>query len=281
MSQQLRQLKSRVRSIEGTWKVTRAMEMVSMAKFKGLETPLAMGRAYFKKVSSFFENVASLESSLNSPLMRKKEGPHGFCVIGTDAGLCGIYNERVIRAADRYIKGQKVQPRLYVYGRKTAAHFRREGLTVDYAAPVIHGRLTGNFHEPFLNAIVQDFLQGKIATITILYMQFVNALHCDPIFDAFLPIKKPVSKNNNFIVEFGKQGILADLLPWYLSNRFRLILLEALTSEYSSRMVAMKAAKDNAKELMGDLILHMNKVRQTAITKEVIEIISSVEALKG
>ena len=282
MSQQLRHLKTRIRSIEGTWKVTRAMEMVSMSKFKAIESPLHMGRAYFDKVKSLFESVASMETTDNSLFMVKRTGPVGLVVITADTGLCGIYNEHLLRMAESFIKKQNGREvKIYVYGRKGASFFRKHGLPVEQAFPAFHGKLTGNFHEKVLGPVLEAFVQKKVAEVHVAYTRFYNAMRHDAVIERFLHIERPAEKNSNFILEFGRDGILAELLPLYLSSRFRLMMLESLTSEHSARMVAMRSAKDNAKELMGDLILLRNKVRQAAITKEVIEIISSVEALKG
>lgn len=282
MSQQLRHLKGRIRSIEGTWKVTRAMEMVSMSKFKAFESPLRMGRAYFERVRMFFESVASVETSGNSPFMTKREGPAGLVVLSGDTGLCGIYNEHLMRSAEAFVRKQEGRPvKIYVYGRKGASYLRKRGIQVERVFPGFHGKLSGNFHETFLNVILEDFLQKKIADVHVAYTLFHNAMKHEPVVEKFLNVDKPVGKGTNFILEFGREGILTELMPLYLSSRFRLMMLESFTSEQSARMVAMKSAKDNAKELMGDLILLRNKVRQAAITKEVIEIISSVEALKG
>jgi len=190
----------------------------------------------------------------------------------------------LLRLAAQFARQQKEsgrEIRLYVYGRKGASYLRKRGFQIERAFTAFHGKLTGNFHEKVLEDVAGDFLQQKISEVHIAHTVFHNAMKHEPLVQQFLPVEKPVEKSSNFILEFGKEGILAELLPLYLSSRFRLMMLESLTSEHSARMVAMKSAKDNAKELMGDLILLRNKVRQTAITKEVIEIISSVEALKG
>ena len=282
MSQQLRQLKNRIRSIEGTWKVTRAMEMVSMSKFKGLESPLRMGRAYFEKVSSLLAGVAGVESGVTSPFLLKRDGPIALCVISADTGLCGVYNYQLLRAAERFMEehaGREIK--LYVYGRKGNSYFRKKGVVPERFFAGKHGRISGDFHQDIYDVLTGDFLSGKVAQVFVAHTIFKNAMKYQPVVRKFLEVELPSVKSTDFIVEFGREGIVAELMPLYLSSRFRLMMLESLTSEHSARMVAMKSSKDNAKELMGDLILLRNKVRQAAITKEVIEIISSVEALKG
>jgi F-type H+-transporting ATPase subunit gamma len=282
MSQQLRQLKSRIKSVEGTWKVTRAMEMVSMAKFKAIESPLKMSRAYFKKVTSFFSNVASVETTVTSPFMTRHKGPLGLFVISADTGLCGVYNYQVMRATERFIEANKGQDiKLYVYGRKGAGHFRKRGIPVEHIFPGMHGRMKADFHQSVLDLLTADFLSHKISEFHVAHTVFINPMKSNAIVEKFLHVDRPELKDTNFILEFTHEGILSELMPLYLSSKLRLMMLESLTAEHASRMVAMKSSKNNAKELMGDLILLRNKVRQAAITKEVIEIISSVEALKG
>lgn len=282
MSQQLRQLKSRIRSVEGTWKVTRAMEMVSMSKFKAMEPPLRRGRLYFDKMTSMFANVAGVETTTRDPFMVKRSGPLGLLVVSADTGLCGVYNYQLIRSAEKFMEqhpGREIK--LYVYGRKGAGHFRKKGLTIEQVFPGVHGKLTGNFHQNILDVLLKDFLERKVAEVHVAYTVFLNPMKQHPKVVKFLNVDRPQVNNTNFILESNRDGILAELMPLYLSSWFRLMFLESLTSEHASRMVAMKSSKDNAKELMGDLVLLRNKVRQAAITKEVIEIISSVEALKG
>ena len=282
MSQQLRQLKSRIRSVEGTWKVTRAMEMVSMSKFKSLDAPLKRGRSYFDKISSIFANVAGVETMTKNPFMVKRDGPLALFVVSADTGLCGVYNYQVMRTVERFIEknpGRAI--RLYVYGRKGSGHFRKKGMDIAHSFPGAHGRLTGNFHQKMFDTLVSDFLERKVAEVHVAYSVFENPMKHHPKVVKFLHVDLPPANNMNFILESNRDGMLTELLPLYLSSWFRLMLLESFICEHSARMVAMKSSKDNAKELMGDLVLLRNKVRQAVITREVIEIISSVEALKG
>jgi F-type H+-transporting ATPase subunit gamma len=283
MSQQLRQLKTRIRSIEGTWKVTRAMEMVSTAKFRSVEKPLDMGRKYFNKVQALFATLAGMEGDLKGPYFTADAAePLALLVVTTDAGLCGSYNNQILRLAEEFFNAHRSRGvKLFVYGRKGLAFFKKKGIAVEQYYPAFHGRLVGNFYDPILNGLLKSYDEGRIGEVHIAYSHFVNAMKRTPVIEKFLPIEKPRVENRNFIKEFGREGVLAEIVPMYLSSRLRLMLLEALSSEHSARMVAMRSAKDNAKELVGDLILLRNKMRQAMITREVIEIISSAEALKG
>jgi F-type H+-transporting ATPase subunit gamma len=284
MSQQLRQLKNRIRSVDSTWKVTRAMEMVSMSKFKASTGPLDMGRKYFERVQSLLAHLFASQTDTEDRFLRSSngEGPLGLLVITTDAGLCGSYNQRLMDLVEEFISAHPGrQIKLYVYGRKGQAHFKKNGFSVAKSFPAVHGRPVGNFHAAILDALIGDFSEGLVDEVHVLYTVFHNAMRHEPFLQRFLPIAPPQVKQRDVIMESGSQGILTEIVPMYLSSHLRLMLLDSLTSEHSARMVAMKSAKDNAKELREDLVLLRNKMRQAMITREVIEIISSAEALKG
>jgi len=284
MSQQLRQLKGRIRSIEGTWKVTRAMEMVAMSKYKSLETPLEMTRTYFSQLESItFNLIRAHEEAVAHPFLRKVSGGRiGLLVVTSEAGLCGIYNDHLLKVSDEFIAANKGRDvRIYAFGRKAVSHYRKRGMPASHVFAGFHGRLKSDFHTNIYRRLEEDFLKGEVSEIHIAYTVFPNAMKRHPKVGKLLSIEVPPAKDSNFTIESGQKGIVADVVPMYASNKLRLMMLESFTSEHSARMVAMKAAKDNARELMGDLILLRNKLRQTVITREIIEIISSAEALKG
>ncbi|MBF0485221.1 MAG: ATP synthase F1 subunit gamma [Candidatus Omnitrophica bacterium] len=287
MSQQLRQLKSRIRSVEGTWKVTRAMEMVAMSKYKTIEGPLVMARAYFEKLASITYNILSAqEEPLSHPFLSSKNdanGPVGLFIISSDTGLCGAYSDHLLKASDRFILENKARGvKVFAFGRKAANHCKKRGIVPARVFPGIHGKLRSDFYLPVYEQLSQAFLKGEIKELYVAYTIFENAMKHHPVVQKLITIDIPPDvKSSGCIVESGPRGIGADIIPMFVTNRLRLMFFEAFTSEHSARMVAMKSAKDNAKELMGDLILLRNKIRQATITREVIEIISSAEALKG
>jgi F-type H+-transporting ATPase subunit gamma len=170
---------------------------------------------------------------------------------------------------------------LFIFGRKAASYYRKRGRNIVKIFPVFHGRLKADFYQTAYNGLTDAFFKGDVSEVYVAYARFVNAMKNEPKVEKLLSVDVPPSEGETAIVESGSRGIMSDILPMYVSNRLRLMFLESLTSEYSSRMVAMKGAKENAKDLIGDLTLLRNKIRQAAITKEVIEIISSSEALKG
>jgi len=260
------------------------MEMVSMSKFKSLETPLNMTRQYFQKLESIaFNLIRANQESASHPFLKKTTGGRiGLLVVSAEAGLCGVYNGNILRTADKFIEENKGRDlKVYIFGRKAVTYYKRRRIPVAEVFPGFHGRLKSDFHTPIYRFLEKEFLKEGISEIHVAHTVFQNAMKYHSMTKKLLGIEVPPGGETNFIIETGQKGIIADVVPMYASNRLRLMLLESFTSEHAARMVAMKAAKDNAKELMGDLILLRNKIRQAVITKEIIEIISSAEALKG
>ncbi|NLE65551.1 MAG: ATP synthase F1 subunit gamma [Elusimicrobia bacterium] len=281
MSQQLRQLRGRIRSIEGTWKVTRAMEMVSMAKYKAMEEPLLRMRTYAGKLRSILSRLLTARGAGGHPFFSSRPGPRGLCVITSDTGLCGGYMGDIISRAEGVMSGAETPVRLYVYGRKGQSYWKKEGVPMAGAFPGLHGRVSGNFHLPILSAIRQDYEKGLVGGVDVVHTLFHNAMTREIVVAPLLPVQVDPAGGDDVIIEDDGEDIFSAVLEMYLSSQFRLMMMESLVSEYSARMVAMKTSKDNAKELIGDLVLYRNKMRQAIITREVIEIISSAEALKG
>lgn len=291
MSQQLRQIKTRIRSIEGSWKITRAMEMVSMAKYKMMDQPLTMTRAYFQKLESMtFNLIGSVyaRKPLNHPFLSMgtcvdQTVPIGLVVMTAETGLCGIYNDRVLKAADKFIKEnghRKIH--LYLMGRKAVNHYKKQDLPIIKVFPAFHGKLKNDFHSIVYAMLTKDYIKNAISQVYVVYTQFFNAMRQEVNTVCLMPFDVPLKeRQKDILLELDEENGINTIIDFYISNRLRLMIMESLISEYSSRMVAMKAAKDNAKELSEELTLMRNKLRQATITREVIEIISSSEALKG
>ena len=144
--------------------------------------------------------------------------------------------------------------KLYLYGRKSQSYYRKKGLAIERSYPAVHGRVAGNFHERILMDLIEGYKNEELDEVYVAYTVFVNAMHHRPVIQKLLPIECPTVEPQDFITEYGEEGILQAIIPMYLSSYFRLMI---------------------------DLILLRNKLRQAMITKEVIEIISSAEALKG
>ena len=302
MSESLKHIKNRIRSIESIKKITRAMEMVSLAKLRPAQNKLESGRRYLEKIRRLLSYTLAKASCADNPFVAAAQfagrpqgaAPTGrkiaLCVISSDTGLCGTYNNNLFRKAEEFIKGNpsvvaaQCAVRLAVIGRKGFNYFRRKGyeLTLVYHEP--RGNYTGVMLEKILSDLKHMFLSEGISRIFLAYTRFESSSRQKPVIEEFLPLSvveaQCASTTEEYLIEPDARTVLDELVPVYIANKMRTAILEAKTSEHASRVISMAKATDNAKELLEDLILLRNKVRQSGITKEILEIISSAEALK-
>jgi F-type H+-transporting ATPase subunit gamma len=245
-----------------------------------------MARSYFERLASVtFNLIASSDEPMASPFLvpDRKGGTVGLLVISSDTGLSGSYSDRLLKTADLFMRDNPGRDiRIFAFGRKAANFYKKHGRPVFLAFPGIHGKLRQDFYVPVYEKLMEAFLKKEIAELHVAYTVFINPMKHHPVVEKLMTVDVPPDlKPSNIIVESGDRGIGSDILPMFIAHKLRLMFLESFASEHSARMVSMKSAKDNARELMGELILLRNKLRQATITREVIEIISSSEALKG
>lgn len=285
MLQSLKAIKNRIRSIENTRKVTAAMQMISATKLSRLDSRLVQNRPFARKIESILGDLLQgRPANLNPFLEPRLSGDRiVLCVITADNGLCGVYNNNVIRQAEVFINRygwDKVK--LVIVGKKGWSYFKnyRENIIHSYLG--LSGRYSDKICSELLNNLTNLFLSKQADEIYFVYTRFKNALSNQAVVEKFLNINiKPAVSKKDYIIEPNISRVLEKLIPEYLSARVRLALLESFTSEHASRLVAMRTATENAKELLNSLVLLRNKVRQASITREIIEIVSAAEALKG
>ena len=284
----LRQIKRRIRSVESTKKITRAMQMVSTAKFKRSEDVLYAGRPYYLKLDSILQRlIMSLEpGELRAhPLLeeRAKKKNLAVCVITSDSGLCSVYNNNIIRVAEDFIAQHgKEKIKLVAIGRKGFAYFAKRGVKIAKSYIGLHGRYSPEIADEIADGLVGMFLNGEADEVYIAHTHFGAAMRYHTRVRKFLNIV-PAAKEGEieFIAEPSIEKILKDLISRYISVKTRMILLDAFTSEHSARMMAMQTATDNAVELIDSLTMLRNKARQASITGEVLQVATAAEALKG
>ncbi len=283
MSESLKHIKSRIRSIESIKKITRAMEMVSLAKLRPAQNKLESGRRYLEKIRQLLSSTLAKAPGADNPFLVSSESGKkiALCVISSDTGLCGTYNNNLFRKAEEFIRensGSKVS--LAVIGRKGFNYFRRRG----YELPLAYHEPRGNYTGAMLEKIVSDlshlFLSSGASRIYLAYTRFESSSRQKPVIEKFLNIDISADPDAQYLIEPDALTVLNELIPVYIVNKMRTAILEAKASEHASRVISMAKATDNAKELLEDLILLRNKVRQAGITKEILEIIASAEALK-
>jgi len=287
-----RDIRRRIKSVKNTAQITKAMQMVASSKMRRAQLAALAGRPYAKLMNTMLADVSGGANDFTHPLMEKR-GDKKRCVIlvSTDKGLCGALNSNLTREALKYDKDTTV----FVCAGKKGAQFvarNKRNLAAEFTY-----KDTPLFAEArAISKFVQElFTKGEVDSVEVLYTNFVSTLVQKPETQAILPVGElrgvqagvggaetsvALEKSDiEFQFEPGADAVLSALLPHYLNFQIYQVLLEAKASEQSSRMVAMKNATDNAKQLIKDLTLEYNKLRQANITKELLEITTAQMAL--
>lgn len=284
MTQSLRQIKSRIRSIENTEKLTSAMEMISLAKLRPLQNHLAVSAEHYLKTERILQNLLRGDDEASHPLLNKRKNKQKItlCLITSDAGLCGSYNHRIIHLAEEFIQQNNgYEINLVIVGKKGFSYFKRAKLDIRDAYLDEHSHFSHRFSQRLSQNLINKFLNKEADEVYIAYTFFESASRHTPAIEKILNIELVKGKKNDYLLEPDLGGILEDFLPFYILSKIRTVLLNSFCAENSSRVMAMGEATDNAKELLDNLILLRNKVRQANITRELIEVIASSDALKG
>ncbi len=282
MIQTLRQIKGRIKSIETTRKITRAMEMVSASKLKRIQSILESSKPYFDEISSLWSSLSLTRQDHILLRAHAANLPKTLCVVTSDTGLCSSYNQRLLQGTEQFIRKEGSQPiQLYVIGRKGFNYFRSRNIPIAHSFLGLQGRLTDEIIDDIFQKMTENFISGKTGEVQFAYTRFKSVLRYAPTVEKFLPVSVNPVNTKKYVFEPPLKNILNKLIPVYLKAKIRYGLLHSFTSEQSARMIAMRAATENARELLDQFILMRNKARQSAITKEIIEIVSAAEALRG
>jgi len=278
-------LRRRIRSIQGTTKIVRAMEMVATAKMRRTQQRALAGRPYTEKIRQVIADLA-IEPRIKGkilPLLQKREVKKIAIVhIGTDRGLCGGLNTNLNRLVAEFILQQKVPVAMITVGRKARAFARIAKLDVRAEFAGISDRATMLETMPISRVLMDDYSRGEADLIYLAYPRFVSTMLQRPTIEALLPIepaKLPSGQVAEYIYEPDPFSVLNELLPRFVEMEVYHAILELIASEQSARMVAMRNAGDNAEDLIKDLSLSLNKARQEMITKEICDISGGAEAL--
>lgn len=289
MSQNLRQIKSRINSTENTKKIMRAMEMVSVSKLRRIENSLKFSQNYFLKLDQLFHRLSRKKENHEHPIFKRNSNAQRVvaCVFTSDTGLCGAYNNRILDLTRKFNEqlpsGQTLQ--FIAIGKKGFKSFRQKEHSVLKSYLDLYGRFSRELAEGISSDLYNIFTSGSDVRVVLIYTRYKSAVRLEPVVEELIDLNNSSghSKESSieYILEPNALRIWEDLLPEYVRAKIHRAMLEAFMSEHSARIVAMKQATDNAKELLETLTLLRNRLRQYSITKEVIEIISSSEALKG
>ncbi|MFN0088703.1 MAG: F0F1 ATP synthase subunit gamma [Acidimicrobiales bacterium] len=288
-----RTLRRRIRSVQSTKKITHAMELIAASRVIRAQQRAQAARPYAAHITGVIEDLAARGASVDHPLLKEAERVEAvaFVVITSDRGLAGAYNSSVIRAAERELMAARTEGRDYrlvLIGRKARDYFTFRNYRIDHAYIGMSDRPTYEQAREVADAVAALFTDGHVQRVVLCYTEFVSLGSQKVAVRNFLPLQSTATiaaageaeAMAAFEFEPSPEGVLSDLLPRYVEARLFSAMLESSASEHASRQRAMKAATDNADDLMTRLTRRMNRARQDAITTEIMEIIGGAEGLK-
>ncbi|CAN5743461.1 F0F1 ATP synthase subunit gamma [soil metagenome] len=283
-----REIRRRIRTVRNISQITRAMEMVAASKMRRAQQRVTASRPFAERIDAMISDLAALQLDQEElaafPLLAKREIRNIELVLVTpDKGLTGPLNSNILRRASKFIIEEAGAPtRVVAVGRKGLDFMVRTRQDVVAEFTGIQDSVTPEELSVITQVIIEDYVSGRTDAVYMVYSQFVNTLTQSPTVHQLLPIEpKPGSGTyNDYIFEPSGREVLIDLLPRSVETQIYQAILEGFASEYSARMVAMRNASDNARDLVSDLTLTYNKARQTQITSEVSEISAGANALR-
>ncbi len=281
----LKDIRKRIASVRNTQQITKAMKMVAAAKLRRAHEAAVEARPYAEKMRALLSNLSARVSEDSHPLLIEREEKRiDVLLVTADRGLCGAYNSNVIRLGEsfRAEHSDKEVPFRFV-GRKGAEYFRRRGVTAMDDGPATWHAPAEELAAAAAGSLIGRFLNGESDATYIIYSQFRSALSQVPAAARIIPVAPSGVDEEQHLTEYllepGIDDLLSNLLPKSVEVQVYQAFLEASAGEHGARMTAMESATSNASDLISDLTLQMNRARQAAITKELLEVISTAEAL--
>jgi F-type H+-transporting ATPase subunit gamma len=290
---QERILRRRIRSVQSTKKITRAMELIAASRIAKAQQRVAAAVPYSDQITEVVRDLAAAGGEASSPLFEERPERRRHChvVLVADRGLCGAYNTSVIRAAEGEIKQDAlagVDYSLVLVGRKAESYFRFRGFRIDAKFQGFTDNPMYEHAKAIAQKVVDMYMSGEVDRVELVYTRFVSAGFQEVVQRPLVPLEREVLAGGDGKAEAAAAGyefepdpttILDELTPRYVEARVWAALLNAAASEHAARQRAMKAATDNAEELIKNLTRVMNRARQDAITTEIMEIVGGAEAL--
>ena len=284
----VRDIRRRIRSVDNTAKVTNAMSLIAASKMRRAQNSVLEGRPYSVKIQEVIAHLAAQpmddESSAQPLLAVRPVEKSTVLMISPDRGLCGGLHANLNRRVGQFILNQEIPIQAIAVGRKGRDFMARTNQD-------LKATFTDLGETPLLvdthaisHMVIDSYCDGEADEVYLAYTQYVSTMVQEPVIEKLLPItpaELTASESVGYIYEPGNLAVLQNLLPRFVEMQIYHAILEAIASEQSARMVAMRAATDNASELAGDLTLTMNKLRQESITNELLDLIGGQIALEG
>jgi F-type H+-transporting ATPase subunit gamma len=292
MAGQLKEVRNRIKSVQSTQQITKAMKMVSAAKLRRAQDAIVQMRPYAKKLQEMLSNIVSntqVEGG-NSLAVERPVEKVLFIVITSDRGLAGAYNSNVIKLAKQSIREKysaqaaKGNVTIWSIGKKGYEHFVKNSFKVTDTFKDIFLHLSFDAVQQASQAAIKAFQNKEFDKVEVVYSEFKNAATQRFVVEQFLPIQKTNAGGGvkaDFIFDPNKEELIAELMPKILNTQLFKAVLDAHASEHGARMTAMDKATENANELLRSLKISYNRARQAAITTELTEIVSGAAALQG
>ena len=298
MGANLKEVRDRMKSVQNTMQITKAMKMVSASKLRRAQDSITRLRPYANKLGEILSNLASnVSSETVASLSEKREVKNVLILLVTsNKGLCGAFNSNLIKASIRKLEGEYARQleegnvKMVFVGKKGYEYFKNKFPKLQKVTDYVNLIDDLSFEETSSigNLLIQRFQEGKYDKIDVVYAEFQNAVTQKMIVDQYLPIpeqEEETSQNDsitaNYIFEPNEEELLDHLVPSILQTKLYKYMLDTNASEHGARMTAMEQATDNANELLKELRINYNKARQEAITRELSEIVGGAAALEG
>jgi F-type H+-transporting ATPase subunit gamma len=281
-------LRRRIRAVKSTQQITKAMKMIAASRLRRAQERVVSARPFAQRMLKVLNGLVSRVDQDTHPLLRVTAPANSrplLIVISADRGLCGSFNSNIIKAAGQFIvkEGQGREVALGLIGRKGRDFFRRRGFDVRYEAVGIFQRLSFDEAVALADAAIEEFTSGRASSVYLVYNEFKSVMSQRIVVERLLPIprlegEEAAGPTTEYLYEPSPAEIFKDLLPRHVQVQVYRALLESNAAFFAAQMTAMDAATRNSAEMLDNLTLYMNKVRQAAITREIIEVVSGAAA---
>jgi F-type H+-transporting ATPase subunit gamma len=283
----LRDIRRRIRSVQNTQQITKAMKMVAAAKLRRSQEKMIAARPYASKMLEVLNSLATRADQTKHPLLDvRPQKTVRVMVVTADRGLCGAFNTNILRFAAGFLRdqeGRQAAVSLELAGRKGWDYFRRRPYTIEDRWTGLFTKIKYEDAEAIAAQLIEAYTQEKCDAIYVIYNQFKSVIAQQVVVEKLLPITRLEPEDGlavpDYLYEPSEQELYETLLPKHVTFQVFRALLESAAAEHAARMTAMEGATNNARDMIDRLTLFANRVRQAAITKEIIEVVSGAQAL--